>query len=1256
MTPLAWLDILSLLALLIALLIGLLGNQRRLTRAGRWLLFGILGLAFLNSLGSVLQHFVTLKALAFTTEFARLFTPILWGCFFYSQMQERPSQDRDEAGLRDRSLFEDFPISLWEEDFSEIKNYIDNLRAKGLSDFREYFTQHPDAVRHCASIAKVLDVNQATLSLLNVSSKEELLRSLDAIFSQESWDAFREELIALAEGSTEFETISLLRSANGELLVTELRVFLAAGYEKTWRRVFVSALDITQQVQAEQALRESEKKFRELIDSSLAGIYITQNNIIKFCNCGLAKLFGYQSPEEMIGKDVRELVAPENWEQVANYVKLEESGILQVARYEFQAVKADGTMFDVEAVDGRTLYQGKPAIHGMMIEITEHKRAGRLLKALNQTAQAVDGTFAPNEIFAVVAEELRKLGVLCAIFLTDETHSRLSPQYLSFEPGAIEAVERLVGVKWSNFSFPIAKVDLYRKVVWERKTVFLDDIEAPLWQLLPRFTKHFAGQILRILKMTKAIAAPFIVEDKVIGVLYVQSNNLVEEDTPLVTAFAHQIASAWRKAQLLEQAQQEITERKRVEEGIRQHSRELALLNRIISASAVTSDTKALLDTACRELLQFFEVSHVLATLLNRDQEKLAVVAEFCADDWSVSSKPDMQMWNELLFIYLSGLKEPVIISDAQQNIPAPLHGSMARQARTPSYQKISLPSLLKERGVQSLFSLPFIVEGNVVGNLILESDNPRAFLGKNVNLAVSALEQVSGALARIWLDEDRRRLSTAIEEAMESVMVTDAERDILYVNPAFERLTGYRRTEIIGQNVRVLNSGKHDEDFYEGLRATISAGEIWHGRMVNKSKEGTLFTVDSVITPVKDESGRIVNYVELLHDVTRELKLEEQYHQAQKMEAIGLLAGGIAHDFNNILTAISGFAEMLRFRLSPQDPAQDWVERILEASQRAADLIRQLLTFSRRQIIQPKVLNLNGVVTGMEKMLRRIIAEDINFKTVLEAELWPVEVDPVQMEQVLLNLVVNARDAMPDGGDLTIETANVVLDEEYVANHLEAKPGDHVRLTVRDTGIGMSEEVKSHIFEPFFTTKEVGKGTGLGLAAVYGIVQQHRGHVWVYSEEGMGSVFRIYLPRVKQSPSGPSALPSETADLPRGKETILLVEDAIAVQELATIVLRNQGFTVLIATNGQEAIRLAEEYEGEIHLLFTDVIMPGMNGKDLAHKLAEIKPGLKVLFTSGYADSTLVRHSVLEKQTSFIEKPFSPHELVRKVREVLDS
>jgi CheY-like chemotaxis protein/two-component sensor histidine kinase len=382
---------------------------------------------------------------------------------------------------------------------------------------------------------------------------------------------------------------------------------------------------------------------------------------------------------------------------------------------------------------------------------------------------------------------------------------------------------------------------------------------------------------------------------------------------------------------------------------------------------------------------------------------------------------------------------------------------------------------------------------------------------------------------------------------------------------------------------------------------------------------------------------------------------LQEQLRQAQKMEAVGQLAGGIAHDFNNLLTVIKGYGQLSLLQLKENDPLWGNIQEIEKATERAVHLTRQLLAFSRRQILDLKVLDLNTLLKDLDKMLRRIIGEDIELVILLDGNLGRVKIDPGQIEQVILNLAVNARDAMPSGGKLTIETANVVLDEEYANTHVGVIPGHYVRLSVTDTGLGMSQEVKEKAFEPFFTTKDKGKGTGLGLSTVYGIVRQIGGNVWVYSEPEYGTTFKIYLPRVEEELDTPHGR-DETDSLPRGSETVLLVEDEPLVRDLAHRLLNQQGYNVLEAANGVQALRVAQEHAGEnIHLLLTDVVMPQMGGKELADQLKMLRPDVKVLYTSGYTDDAIVHHGVLEPGTNFLQKPFSHKTLSHKVREALD-
>jgi len=391
-----------------------------------------------------------------------------------------------------------------------------------------------------------------------------------------------------------------------------------------------------------------------------------------------------------------------------------------------------------------------------------------------------------------------------------------------------------------------------------------------------------------------------------------------------------------------------------------------------------------------------------------------------------------------------------------------------------------------------------------------------------------------------------------------------------------------------------------------------------------------------------------------LARDVTARRQLEDQLRQAQKMEAVGQLAGGIAHDFNNLLTAILGCTQLLLHATPPEDARREDVEEIKNAGLRAAELTRQLLAFSRRQVLAPKLLDMNSVVANMDKMLRRLIGEDVALVTELAADLGPVNADPGQLEQVLLNLAVNARDAMPQGGRLTIATANVVLTEEYAERHHRLPPGQYVLLAVSDTGVGMDEATQKHLFEPFFTTKEVGKGTGLGLATVYGIVKQSGGYIWVYSEPGHGTTVKVYLPRVAGA-AEPLPAAEAAPELRRGTETVLLVEDAAPVRTLARKSLENCGYRVLDAADGRAALDLSAHHAGGIDILVTDVVMPGMSGRELAERLAPLRPGMRVLYTSGYTDDAMVHQGVLRSGVAFLQKPFVPESLARKVREVLD-
>jgi len=669
---------------------------------------------------------------------------------------------------------------------------------------------------------------------------------------------------------------------------------------------------------------------------------------------------------------------------------------------------------------------------------------------------------------------------------------------------------------------------------------------------------------------------------------------------------------------------------------------------------------------------------------------------------------------------------------------------------------------------------------------------------------------------ARKMSEETLLKLSSAVEQTADLVMITDHNGVIEYVNPGFEAVTGYSRAEAVGQTPRFLKSGHQDRAFYRQLWDTVLSGRVFRDVLVNQKRSGESYFEDRTITPVKDSIGTITHFVATGRDITEQklaeramqaliegtaaavgeeffrslvrhlaqalgvrhaliaeisgpardrivtravwsvngfahdfehalaggpcsgilrkqeyiypqgareafprdellermevesflgtslrssagevlgllavmdgepmeqvvharalLKIfgaragaelereraaaalhasELQLRQSQKMDAVGQLAGGIAHDFNNLLTVIGGRSALLLQRLSPTDPGRSDVELISKTANRAAQLTRQLLAFSRRQILELRVVDVNAVVTSMQSLLRRLIGEHIELTVRPDPSLARVKADPGQLEQIVMNLAVNARDAMPQGGHLTIETQNATLDAAYARSHPGAEPGPYVMLAVSDTGIGMDAETQSRVFEPFFTTKEVGKGTGLGLAMVYGIVKQSGGYIALSSELGHGTMFELYLPRVDASEEvvGTTA---GSGEMPGGSEIVLLVEDEGDVRDLAREILEGLGYTVLTAGSPEDALEIGRQRREPIHLLLTDVIMPGMSGRVLADRLRAARPDLRVLYTSGYTDDAIDRHGVLDAGMAFLQKPFTPEALARKVGEVL--
>jgi len=587
-----------------------------------------------------------------------------------------------------------------------------------------------------------------------------------------------------------------------------------------------------------------------------------------------------------------------------------------------------------------------------------------------------------------------------------------------------------------------------------------------------------------------------------------------------------------------------------------------------------------------------------------------------------------------------------------------------------PGFDALEALRIVRGRGLD----LPFIVVSGSIGeNLAAEA--MRA--GANDYLMKGNLARLGPVVARELRDAasraERRRAEEALRRSqahlakaqevaglgsweLDLANLDDVDRNPLWWSDEVYRIFGHEAGAFAASNEAFFRAVHADDvpRIREAVGRAVRDGVpyVVEHRIIRPSGEERIVQERSHIE--RDDAGRPVRMIGTVLDVTERRHLEEQFRQSQKMEAIGRLAGGVAHDMNNLLTAILGSTELLLLDL-PAGPTRDEVAEMRAVAERAADLVRRLLAFSRRQVLEPRVLDLNDLVGNLQKMLRRLIGEDVELRFAPGPRLGAVRADPGQLEQVILNLAVNARDAMPQGGRLTIETANADLDDAYVHRHAGVTPGPYVLLSVSDNGIGMDKDTLAHLFEPFFTTKPRGQGTGLGLATVYGIVKQSGGHVWAYSEPARGATFKVYLPRADDMVAA-EATPAAAAGPARGSETVLLIEDEQVVRVLARKVLAQHGYTVLEAAGAEEALALVAQHFGSIHLILTDVVMPGMSGRELARRLAARLPEIKVLYMSGYSDDAVVRHGVLDPGTAFIQKPFTPHGLARKVRDVLDA
>ncbi len=985
--------------------------------------------------------------------------------------------------------------------------------------------------------------------------------------------------------------------------------------------------DITERKKAEQMIKDSEERLKILFESAPAAYYLhdLKGNIIDG-NKAAEALMGYQR-EELIGKHFAKLnlISLKELPRAAKNLAKNALGQSTVPE-EFNLTRKDGSTVPVEIRAHPVKMKGKTVVLGIARDITERKQAEKSvqqrnseLEFLNRIGQTLVSTLDLERMLVDVMEDIRQLLDVfgCSVWLLD---TATTDELVCLQATASHN-EVMLGWKLAP------EQGLVSWAVHHDQSILAADTRTD-----PR---HYPEIDRRIgVEMRSIISVPLRVKQEIIGGLNVVDtavNRFSPADLSLVESLAATMAIATENARLFDREQHQ---RQAAEQALR----ETRLLFRISSILVQTSDMQAAIEQVLGEYLRALNLNQGGISLFDPEEQ-----------------------WGKLYALYRDGHPQPT-------ELPIKIV-SRVYQKLIESKQPVAIvdawndPLLADNREltalhqIKSILFVPLLVQGQVVGVLGADStDKPRRFSNREIKLGQTVADQVAGAVDRIRLDEEQRRLTAVLEQATATIVITDLAGNIVYANPYFEISSGYSVVEALGQNPNIVESGQHGPSFYQELWDTISSGDTWHGTFINKRKDGTLYHEEASVFPIKSATGEIINYAAVKRDITERVRTEEQLRQSQRLEAVGRLAGGVAHDFNNLLTVITGHIEfLLMLHPDANDPLRRDIFPIKRAAERAAALTHQLLAFSRRQVLQPQRLNLNKLVVDLEKMLGRLIREDIELITRLTPQLEPIYADPGQIEQVITNLVVNARDAMPDGGTLTIETAGVYLETPAALHNDDFEAGPHIRLTVSDTGLGIDTATWERIFEPFFTTKPEDQGTGLGLATVHGIITQSKGCLEVESKLGQGTSFKVYLPQAtSQIPVAKQEQSSEKIE--PGAEIILLVEDEDGVRNVIYKALSGYGYTVLVAANGEEARRISDEHQGPIHLLLTDVVMPGgVGGAELAQTLSARRPEMNIAFMSGYAEETALQQSKIDVG-HFLQKPFSPVDLVITVQAALAS
>lgn len=1064
-------------------------------------------------------------------------------------------------------------------------------------------------------------------------TQEELLKmtvfELDPDFPRENWERHKADMRRL--GVMSFEGRHARKDGSTfpvEVSTNYFEVdgcFMACAFDR----------DISVRKEAEKALLESEAKFRDLAEKSVAGVYLIQDGILKYVNARISEILGYPIDEMTEKMCLKDVIYPEDWPVVEANVIRKLAGEPAPQNYELRLVTRQGEARTVEVYSSRTVYQGRPAVIGTLFDITERKEAERKIVESERSLSAI---LAASPIGIGMTRD-RKIvwanEMVCRFtgYTQEELRSRsASIFYESLEEyervGEILYREEQARTKMVRADGEVRDVLLQLRFMDPGSCIFtvVDVTEQQRTEESLRFTQFAMDRARDLIVWVRDDGSIFYANDASCESLgYSRDELLTMTVFDVVPTYPRQAwAPAWTRLRqngslLLELRpirkdgsvfsvevsvsflsygdmeyacafMRDVTERKRMEDSLRMSEERLhALFESAGDAIVIVRD--AIIDCNERTLAMFGCM---------RDEIVGKILAEF-----SPPLQPDGK----------DSLKEASIKTKAcLEGVPQFFEWKYLHADGTPFDAEVSLTRI------------------DIRGEVYLQAI-------------------VRDVTKRKHTEEELRRLSVAIEQAAEEIIITDADGVIQYVNPAFETITGYRRQEAIGQTPRLVKSGVHDGAFYENLWDTIRNGDIWTGQITNRRKDGTLIQEDAIISPLLSSSGGITGYISLKRDITEEVKLHSQLRQAQKMESVGTLAGGIAHDFNNILTALMGYATIVQMKMEKDSPLLPYIDQVLSASEKAADLTRSLLTFSRQQPVTLAPLDLNDAIRATQKLLKRLLTEDIDLSTRFTGGGTVVMADRSQIDQILFNLVTNARDAMPKGGMLVIETDVVNMDRGFVRTFGFGEPGRYVLMRVSDTGAGMDAATREKIFEPFFTTKELGRGTGLGLATVYGIVKQHNGYITVDSEPNRGATFLIYLPAVDLTAKNEGR---QVPAVKGGYELILVAEDDGEVRRFMCDVLKRYGYRIVEAVDGEEAVRRFRD-TADVNLVILDSVMPKMNGREAYEEIRGIDPDARVLFMSGYTRDIVLDKGVEEGTFDFIAKPLLLDKLLAKVRDVLD-